>query len=225
MAIFLDTVSFFRYAKILTSNRKCNFLIHSLVNKMNPGGDKKLIDDLIQKALSGDQASFTELLNRHKRLAYKLALGIVKDPAEADDLVQESFIKAFRSLSRYNSKYAFTTWLCKIVSNHCLDYLRRRKIRAFSLDEPIADQDGYIKREIPDWTLNPEWQFVRKQRMISIEQAIDSLPPRYKRVIVLRHKEDRSYEEISTMLRIPLGTVKAQIFRARELLKKKLKGL
>lgn len=192
---------------------------------MKPSGEESLTQNLIQKALSGDQTAFTELLNRHKRLAYKLALGIVKDPAEADDLVQESFIKAFRSLSRYNSKYAFTTWLCKIVSNHCLDYLRRRKICAYSLDEPIAKQNGYVKREIPDWTLNPEWQFVRKQRMISIEKAIDSLPPRYNRVIVLRHKEDRSYEEISKILGLPLGTVKAQIFRARELLKKKLKGL
>jgi len=218
-------VGIFHYGKILISNIKCNFLIHPLVNKIKPGGAVKGIQNLIQRALSGDQGAFAELLNRHKRLAYQLALGIVKDPTEADDLVQESFIKAFRSLSRYNPKYAFTTWLCKIVSNHCLDHLRRRKIRAFSLDEPIAGPNGAIKREIPDWTLNPEWLFARKQRMISIDQAIDSLPPRYRKVIVLRHKEDRSYEEISKILGIPLGTVKAQIFRARELLKKKLKGL
>lgn len=192
---------------------------------MKPSGVGKDIQDLIQRALSGDQGAFAELLNKHKRLAYQLALSIVKDPAEADDLVQESFVKAFRFLSRYDSQYAFTTWLCKIVSNHCLDHLRRRKIRAVSLDAPIAGQNGDIKREIPDWTLNPEWLFARKQRMISIELAINSLPPRYRRVIVLRHKEDRSYEEISRILGIPLGTVKAQIFRARELLKKKLKGL
>jgi RNA polymerase sigma factor (sigma-70 family) len=192
---------------------------------MKANGAEKSVHDLIQQALAGDQGAFAELLNRHKRLAFKLALGIVKDPIEADDLVQESFIKAFKSLSRYNPQYAFTTWLCKIVSNHCLDHLRRRKIQVFSLEEPIQGKDGSIKREIPDWTLNPEWQFVRKQRMISIDQAIDSLPPRYKRVIILRHKEDRSYDEISKILDIPLGTVKAQIFRARELLKKKLKGL
>jgi RNA polymerase sigma-70 factor (ECF subfamily) len=192
---------------------------------MKANGTEKSVHDLIQQALAGDQGAFAELLNRHKRLAFKLALGIVKDPTEADDLVQESFIKAFKSLSHYNPQYAFTTWLCKIVSNHCLDHLRRRKIQVFSLEEPIQGKDGSIKREIPDWTLNPEWQFVRKQRMISIDQAIDSLPPRYRRVIILRHKEDRSYDEISRMLGIPLGTVKAQIFRARELLKKKLKGL
>ena len=195
------------------------------VNKMKNRGSKDSVREVIQRALSGDQAAFTELLNRHRRLAYQLALGIVKDPTEADDLVQESFIKAFRCLSRYNPEYAFTTWLCKIVSNHCLDHIRRRKIRAFSLDEPIAGQNGCIKREIPDWSLNPEWQYVRKQRMISIDEAINSLPPRYRRVILLRHKEDHTYEEISEILGIPLGTVKAQIFRARELLKKKLKGL
>ncbi len=192
---------------------------------MNTGRTQKSVPDLIEEALSGDESAFAELWNRHKHLAFKMALGIVKDPTEADDLVQESFIKAFKSLSRYNPKYAFTTWLCKIVSNHCLDHLRRRKIRAYSLEEPVPSKSGYIQREIADWTLNPEWQLFRKQRRISIDQAIESLPPRYRRVIVLRHKEDRSYDEISQILDIPLGTVKAQIFRARELLKKKLKGI
>jgi RNA polymerase sigma-70 factor (ECF subfamily) len=185
----------------------------------------KEVQDIIERALSGDQGAFAELLNRHKRLAYQLALGIVKNPSEADDLVQESFIKAFRSLARYNPQYAFTTWLCKIVSNHCLDHLRRKKIQSISLDEPIPGRTSDIKREIPDWSCNPEQLLARKQQMLSIDQAIDALPPRYKRVIVLRHKEDRTYEEISQILKIPLGTVKAQIFRARELLKKKLKGV
>jgi RNA polymerase sigma-70 factor (ECF subfamily) len=192
---------------------------------MSASRNDKEVQEIIQRALSGDQDAFTQLLNRHKRLAYQLALGIVKNPTEADDLVQESFIKAFASLARYNPQYAFTTWLCKIVSNHCLDHLRRKKIRACSLDEPLPGRSGGIKREIPDWSRNPEWLLVRKQRTLSIDQAIDSLPPRYKKVIVLRHKEDRSYEEIAEILNIPLGTVKAQIFRARELLKKRLKGL
>jgi len=188
-------------------------------------GQKKIVQELIEKALNGDQGAFTQLLNRHKRLAYQLAVGIVKNPTLADDLVQESFIKAFAALDRYNPQYAFTTWLCKIVTNHCLDHLRRKKIQACSLDEPIEGRSGTIKREIPDWSRNPEWLLLRKQRTLSIDQAIDSLPPRYRRVIVLRHKEDRSYEDIADILNIPLGTVKAQIFRARELLKKKLKGL
>jgi len=189
------------------------------------GEQKRNVQELIEKALAGDQGAFTQLLNRHKRLAYQLAVGIVKNPTLADDLVQESFIKAFAALHRYNPQYAFTTWLCKIVTNHCLDHLRRKKIQAYSLDEPIESRSGTIKREIPDWSRNPEWLLLRKQRTLSIDQAIDSLPARYRRVIVLRHKEDRSYEDIADILNIPLGTVKAQIFRARELLKKKLKGL
>jgi RNA polymerase sigma-70 factor (ECF subfamily) len=186
---------------------------------------KKAVQELIDQALSGNQEAFTKLLNRHKRLAYQLAVGIVKNHTLADDLVQESFIKAFAALDRYNPQYAFTTWLCKIVTNHCLDHLRRKKIKACSLDEPIEGRSGPIKREIPDWSRNPEWLLLRKQRTLSIDQAIDSLPQRYRRVIILRHKEDRSYEDIADILNIPLGTVKAQIFRARELLKKKLKGL
>lgn len=200
-------------------------LIGGAVNKMSASRAHDDVKSLVQQALSGDQTAFTGLLNRHKRLAYHLALGIVKDPIEAEDLVQESFIKAFASLSRYNPQYAFTTWLCKIVSNHCLDHLRRKKIQACSLDEPIQGRDGEIKREIPDWSSNPEWLLARKQQTLSIERAIDSLPPRYRQVIVLRHKRDLSYEEIAKILNVPLGTVKAQIFRARELLKKKLKGL
>jgi RNA polymerase sigma factor (sigma-70 family) len=192
---------------------------------MDASGKNRAVQELIQRALTGDQGAFTQLLNQHKRLAYQLALNIVKDATEADDLVQESFIKAFASLSRYNPQYAFTTWLCKIVTNHCLDHLRRKKIKACSLDEPIQGRGGAIKREIADWSRNPEWLLTRKHRTLSIDRAIDSLPPRYKLVIVLRHKEDRSYEEIASILNIPLGTVKAQIFRARELLKKKLKGL
>jgi len=194
-------------------------------NRPKNGGQKKIVQELIEKALAGDQGAFTELLNRHKRLAYQLAVGIVKNATLADDLVQESFIKAFAALDRYNPQYAFTTWLCKIVTNHCLDHLRRKKIQSCSLDAPIEGRSGTIKREIPDWSRNPEWLLLRKQRTMSIDQAIDALPPRYRRVIVLRHKEDRSYEDIADILNIPLGTVKAQIFRARELLKKKLKGL
>jgi RNA polymerase sigma factor (sigma-70 family) len=200
-------------------------LIEPLVITMKTGETEDKTQDLIRRALSGDQSAFTKLLNRHKRLAYQLAIGIVKNPTEADDLVQESFIKAFNSLARYNPQFAFTTWLCKIVSNHCLDHLRKKKILVVSLDEPIQCQENKIKREIPDWSRNPEALLTRKQRRFSIEQAIAELPPRYRRVIVLRHKEDRSYEEISQILHIPLGTVKAQIFRARELLKKKLKGI
>jgi RNA polymerase sigma factor (sigma-70 family) len=192
---------------------------------MDASGKNRAVQELIQRALTGDQGAFTQLLNQHKRLAYQLALNIVKDATEADDLVQESFIKAFASLSRYNPQYAFTTWLCKIVTNHCLDHLRRKKIKACSLDEPVQSRSGVINREIADWSRNPEWLLTRKHRTLSIDRAIDALPPRYKLVIVLRHKEDRSYEEIASILNVPLGTVKAQIFRARELLKKKLKGL
>jgi RNA polymerase sigma-70 factor (ECF subfamily) len=194
-------------------------------NGLKDPSQKKVVQALIEKALAGDQEAFTQLLKRHKRLAYQLAVGIVKNPTLADDLVQESFIKAFAALDRYNPQYAFTTWLCKIVTNHCLDHLRRKKIQACSLDEPIEGRGGPIRREIADWSRNPEWLLLRKQRTLSIDQAIDSLPDRYRRVIVLRHKEDRSYEDIADILNIPLGTVKAQIFRARELLKKKLKGL
>ncbi len=150
---------------------------------------------------------------------------IVRSSEEARDLVQETFMKAFSSLPSYNFQYRFTTWLYKIAANNCIDFLRKKRIDSLSLDQPVVTKDGEVNFELPDWTYSPEADLASKQKSLSIDSAIDSLPPKYREVIVFRHKQDKSYEEISQILGIPVGTVKARIFRARELLKKKLKSL
>ncbi len=144
---------------------------------------------------------------------------------EAEDLVQETFIKAFSSLKSYNPSYRFSTWLYKIAANASIDHIRKKRINAFSLDRPVETDDGEVGIEVADSSFNPERDLADKHKHISIEDAIDSLPEKYKQVIVMRHQEDQSYEEIAKALRVPVGTVKARIFRARELLKKKLKSL
>ncbi|KPL00602.1 MAG: RNA polymerase subunit sigma-24 [candidate division Zixibacteria bacterium SM23_73_3] len=180
---------------------------------------------LIKKALAGNEDAYRLLLNRYRDAIYRMILKIVHNQEEAQDLVQETFMKAFGSLASYKCQYRFTTWLYKIAANNCIDFLRKRRLLSVSLDQPLKTKDGEVRIELPDWSYNPEMDLATRQKSLSINVAIDSLPQKYREVIVFRHKQDKSYEEIAQILGIPVGTVKARIFRARELLKKKLKSL
>jgi len=183
--------------------------------------DEKLIAD----ALKGSQKAYTQLVEQHKKAIFHIINKIVRNEEAANDLVQETFMKAFSSLASYRSEYRFSTWLYKSAANASIDYLRKRRINALSLDRPMETKDGTVEIEVPDYSFHPERDLVRKQQRVSIEEAIDSLPKKYRDVIVYRHKDDKSYEEIADLLDIPVGTVKARIFRARELLKKKLRNV
>jgi RNA polymerase sigma-70 factor (ECF subfamily) len=180
---------------------------------------------LIKQALAGKEIAYKLLLDRHKDAIFRLIVKIVHNQEEARDLVQETFMKAFGALSSYKSQYRFTTWLYKIAANNCIDFLRKKRLNSLSLDQPLETKDGEVTIELADWTYNPEADLASKQKSLSIDVAINSLPHKYREVIVFRHKQDKSYEEIAQVLGIPVGTVKARIFRARELLKKKLKSL
>lgn len=149
---------------------------------------------------------------------------MVRNSHEAEDLTQEAFIKAFNSLSSFNEEFAFSTWLYKIATNNCIDFFRKRKLQTYSLDKPIQYKDSEIQHEIPDPDLTPEKSIEASERSIIIRDAINNLPEKYRKAIELRHSEEKSYEEISDILRLPLGTVKARIFRAREMLNKALKN-
>jgi RNA polymerase sigma-70 factor (ECF subfamily) len=161
----------------------------------------------------------------HRQSIFHIAVKIVRNAEEAKDLVQETFIKAFGSLKTYDSTFRFSTWLYKIAANCSIDSIRKRRIDALSLDKPVATKDGDVQMEVPDFTFHPERDLFDKRRRFGIEEAIEDLPDKYREVIILRHKEDKAYEEIANLLKVPVGTVKARIFRARELLKKKLKSL
>ena len=180
---------------------------------------------VIEQALAGSQRAYTALSDRHRQAVYHIVYKIVRNEETARDLVQETFMKAFSSLASYRSEYRFSTWLYKIAANCSIDYLRKKRIDALSLDRPVETRDGTVELEVADYSYHPERDLERKQQRVSIEEAIDSLPPKYREVIVYRHKDDKSYEEIADLLNVPVGTVKARIFRARELLKKKLRGI
>jgi RNA polymerase sigma factor (sigma-70 family) len=179
----------------------------------------------IEEALAGNQKAYEYLVDKHRAAIFHIINRIVRNDEAAHDLVQETFMKAFASLSSYRSEYRFSTWLYKIAANASIDFLRKRRIQALSLDRPMETDDGEVEIEVADYSFHPEHDLERKERRFSIEEAIETLPPKYREVIIYRHKDDKSYEEIADLLDIPVGTVKARIFRARELLKKKLKHI
>lgn len=187
---------------------------------------KKLEDHkLINLARQGDQKAFESLLNKYRNLVYHVMIKMVGNSQEAEDLSQEAFIKAFNALATFNEEFAFSTWLMKIATNNCIDYLRKKKLKVFSINEPIQYKDEELQYEIPDQEMTADRKMLAEERSRFINNAIQSLPPRYRHVILLRHKEEKSYEEIAEILNLPLGTVKARIFRAREMLNKKIKNL
>lgn len=178
---------------------------------------------LVEQALSGREDAYTQLMQKYGKALYHHIYRMVRSKGEVEDLVQESFIKAFSALASYSSDYAFSTWLYKIATNHTIDYLRKKKLPTFSIDKPIQAKDGSLEYEVPDTTYRPDRHVVADQRRELIQEAIDALPEKYNRVIVLRHQQEKSYEEIALELDLPLGTVKAHIFRARKLLYKFLR--
>lgn len=181
--------------------------------------------ELVLKAREeGDQKAFAELMGFYRDTIYFMMLKMVNDPDDAEDLTIEAFGKAFNRLGQYTPHFAFSTWLFKIASNNCIDFIRRRKMQTFSIDQPLDDEDGSdLTFTLESGTLNPENKFIKKQKIEMMRVVVEKLKPRYKNLIVLRYFKEYSYEEIAQEMDLPLGTVKAQLFRAREFLYQILK--
>jgi RNA polymerase sigma-70 factor (ECF subfamily) len=190
----------------------------------NTISSSKLEDQrLIKEALSGSQEAFDRLMKKYYSFIYKLIFRMIKKEEDTEDLTQEAFIKAFNSLSKFDNQFAFSTWLCKIATNNSIDYIRKRKLHTISIDKEFEGEDEDIKFEIPDSRFLPDKNIIDIQKETIINEAINKLPLKYKTVIIMRHKEEKDYDEIAKKLKLPLGTVKAHIFRAREMLNKYLK--
>src|SRR6056297_1883662 len=177
----------------------------------------------VNQALEGDQRAYQKLTEKYRRPIQFHVTKTVKESEKVEDLVKEAFIKAFKNLESYNSSYAYSTWLYRITTNHTIDYLRKEKLKTTSIDKPIKTREGEMSFELPDDYAETDRQIIRKQRKKIITHAIENLPDKYRQVIEMRHIEELSYQEIADELDLPLGTVKAHIFRAREMLYKALK--
>ena len=178
----------------------------------------------IEAAQNGDSNSYGKLVDKYSKPLYFHIVKIVHSPDMVEDLVQDIFMKAFDNIDSYNREYAFSTWLYRIATNHSIDFLRKKKLKTFSLDRPVQGKEGEMSMELPDHDSATDQEVIQKQRRSIIVEAIDSLPERYRQVIQMRHMEEKSYQEISETLDLPLGTIKAHLFRARELLNKYLKS-
>lgn len=181
---------------------------------------------LVAAAKLGESSAFETLLKKYRKSVYYMLLKMVKNADDAEDLTQEAFAKAFNSIEKFDSKYAFSTWLFRIATNNCIDYIRKKRVQTVSIDQPVEGDDGSSMRfDVRDDDLDPNESMLKKQRKRYLNMAIDQLPEKYRVLVHLRYFKELSYEEVANELQIPLGTVKAQLFRARELLNQELKNL
>jgi RNA polymerase sigma-70 factor, ECF subfamily len=171
----------------------------------------------VEQALAGDQQAFGDLVRLHQTAVYNLAYRMLGERGEAEDAAQETFLRAYANLSRYDASRPFRTWLLSIASNHCIDRLRKRRLTWLSLDEPIAPHPALNSSEI-----EPEDAVISNEREAIIAKMLAELSPDYRAAVVLRYWYDLSYTEIADMLETTESAVKSRLFRARQALAEKM---
>lgn len=175
--------------------------------------------ELVNQAIQGDQSAYAQLLKTYRESIYFMMMKMVRNADDADDLTIEAFGKAFKRLESFNPEYAFSTWLFRIASNNAIDFIRRKKKASiYSIDEDYNDEDSKGVFEVKSGDLNPEQELMKEQRIQEMHRIISLLKPKYRQLIEMRYLKELSYDEIAAEMDLPLGTVKAQLFRARELM-------
>ena len=178
--------------------------------------------ELVRQAIEGDQKAYAELMERYRDAIYYMLLKMVNNATDAEDLAIEAFGKAFKNIRQYTPNFAFSTWLFKIASNNAIDFMRKKKLNNVSIDETLRESDVVpvnIRSEQP----TPEESMISTQKIMMLRSIVAKLKPRYRKLVELRYFYEYTYEEISAEMNLPIGTVKAQLFRARELLQSSLK--
>lgn len=184
--------------------------------------DFRLIDEAVN---NNDEQAFAKLMQRYKRPVYHMILKMVRNVDDAEDLTIESFAKAFRSLHRFKKDFTFSTWLFRIATNNTIDYIRKKRLNTLSIDNTYTDSDGdSVSLDVEDENLNPQEVTIKAQKEELMQVFVDKLPPKYQKLVRMRYFHELSYEEIAKELEAPLGTVKAQLHRARELMYEMVKN-
>ncbi|MDR1340674.1 MAG: sigma-70 family RNA polymerase sigma factor [Prevotellaceae bacterium] len=174
--------------------------------------------ELVRKALNREQKAYSRLLSRYHDNIFYYILKMVGDKTHADDLTLESFDKAFQNLDSYDEQYAFSTWLYKIAKNCTIDFVRKRKLNTLHINYGSDEESSINENTLYSGTPNPEENMIQQQEELRLMKYIESMKPKYRTVIELRYIKEYAYEEISEELNIPIGTVKAQLFRAKNIL-------
>lgn len=175
--------------------------------------------DLIDEAIKGNEQAYAKLMGRYRKSVYHTILKMVRNVDDAEDLTIEAFAKAFKNLSKFKKDYTFSTWLFRIASNNAIDFIRKKKLETYSIDAEVTNKDGdTMSMNIQDSGLTPQEEAIKAQKIQIVREFVSLLPPKYQRLVKLRYFEEKSYDEIAAELEAPLGTIKAQLHRARELL-------
>jgi len=172
---------------------------------------------LVEEARKGNEKAFARLMNRYRDSIYYMLLKMVSNPSDAEDLTIEAFGKAFRNLDSYTPKFAFSTWLFTIATNNCVDFIRKKQMSPAPFESYQDNIDNItinIQSDLPD----PEESLINRQKIDALKDIVNQLKPRYRLLIQLRYYKEYSYDEISAELKIPIGTVKAELYRAKTLL-------
>ena len=171
----------------------------------------------VEQALAGDQAAFGELVRLHQNAVYNLAYRMLGERGEAEDAAQETFLRAYAHLDRYDAERPFRTWLLSIASNHCIDRLRKRRLTWLSLEEPLPPHPALNSGEI-----EPEDAVISNERGSDIQRILAELPADYRAAVILRYWYDMPYTEIAEVLHTTESAVKSRLFRARQTLAEKM---
>lgn len=186
------------------------------------GFSNKALEDfnLIDRAVDQkDQQAYAALMKRYKKAVYFMILKMIRDADDAEDLTMEAFAKAFKNLHKFKKDFTFSTWLFRIATNNTIDFIRKKKLKTMSLNTTLSDDGGNsVTIDVEDDENNPQDEFIRSQRIEMVRVFVDKLPAKYRKLVELRYFQELSYEEIAKELDKPLGTVKAQLHRSRELL-------
>lgn len=175
---------------------------------------------LVVRAQKGDQAALAELITRYERKTYNLAYRLMGNHADASDAAQEALVRVYTRLHNFRGDSAFSTWLFRVVTNTCLDELRRRgRLRHTSLDNPLPAEEGAVPRQTTDEADGPTERAERREVQAAVRRAINRLPEDYRVVVVMRDLHDLSYHEIAAVLGTSLGTIKSRLHRARQALR------
>lgn len=177
---------------------------------------------LVAAAKAGDPKAFEELVNRYEKKIFRLTMNITRNKEDAEDAMQDAFMKAYSHLHTFEQESRFYTWLVRIAANEALMRLRKRRANQFSLDEPIEGDDEIIPRDIEDWGPSPEQRYAQSELHEILNKVIDQLSPEFRIVFVLRDVEGLSTEETASTLGISVAAVKSRLLRARLRLRQKL---
>jgi RNA polymerase sigma-70 factor (ECF subfamily) len=187
--------------------------------EINQGLSEKAKADLllVEEAKKGNEKAFASLMNRYRDSIYFMLLKMVNNPADAEDLTIEAFGKAFRNIETYTPRFAFSTWLFMIATNNCIDFIRKKQASPNTIDHGENGLD-LLTINIQSDTPDPEEALINDQKIATLRKIVNQLKSPYREIIELRYYKEYSYEEIASELKIPIGTVKAQLYRAKTLL-------